>query len=655
MAYGVRYRINGKQMQTGTDIRVDICKENYTGSVTTIQGATDFIAFAWDPDLDTKYPIFKSSSADIFLMSPSRRYFLSLFTSRKFRYLVKYYVNSVQLWSGYLLADLYNEPYDYKNYFINIKAVDGLALLKNIPFTDEDDAAYSGRKTDLEIIQICLGKLNLGLGMYTAIDIYETTMTTGNAYDPLSQAYSPTEVFEGMDCAEVLREILKPYGAQIWQRNNNWEIVRASLLNGSSYIRRYYNSAGEYTAWDLHDPSQELTSDDAVITQRNILVQGSTNLQVIPAIKEFRINQDFGFIENALPGGTIDKKDFSISFPHYRSDYWRLYYDASTYVMAPGMIDLGDNIYVIRLTAPQVATANYPSLASHRAFYINSLSLVEDLGASIKVSFTFKINWTGGYIYSFRMFAHIYLGDYALTKNGWDLKTSLSDAEECVYFGTFDNDAGFFTYSVEASGIPVDAGSENLEIYLYQPIGRIEADTPVDVSLIVKEVKVTLGSGTEIITSDYQLLTKIDDDNNYIPEDIDVLLADIPDMPNNDKIYKNGKFLADGTPTRLWQVPGSVYQEQLIIALARMITDQYMIPTIMYEGLVEDVNLNIGSVITDPWDDIKLYVHQISSYNPLSMKAQVRLVEISDGESLVTISDNQLVTLSGEKLVRKVS
>jgi hypothetical protein len=177
MAYGVLYRTIFKDI-LGVTKQVDILEDGYAGAVTVVNSSRNTVASAWDPDEDTKYPQLIASSKDIYLLAPTRKYYINLFTSNKFKYLVKYYENSILIWQGYLLPDLYNETYDNTNYIVNIKAADGLGLLKNIDFLDGSGDPYTGQKTDFEIITICLNKLSLNLDIYSGIDMYETNMVS---------------------------------------------------------------------------------------------------------------------------------------------------------------------------------------------------------------------------------------------------------------------------------------------------------------------------------------------------------------------------------------------------------------------------------------------------------------------------------------------
>jgi hypothetical protein len=630
-------------MQDNMDIRVDICERDFIGDITTVRGATDFISSAHDPDSDTKYPILKPSSVDLFLLSPSRRYFLNLFTSDKFKYLVKYYENSVQIWSGYLLADLYSEPYELSNYNVNLKAIDGLGLLKNIPFLDASGNKYTGLKSDLEIINICLSKLDLGLDVYTAVDIYEINMSDGTNDDPLTQAYSPCEAFNDKDCATVLREILKPYGAQMWHQDNAWHIVRSELLNGNSYTRRRYNSSGVFQSAASYNPNKSLTDDSVSLSYRNILVMARTTMQIIPAIKKLVIKHDYGLNDALLSGGDMNPDEFSLISGKFVSNYWTRYNgdsssafgklldkDSMLLYIAGQCSDFSDNLIV----DAEYLEATFSLDADTKRFIVNIEFRITAMKRNVG-SITIED------IYAYWQ---IQQGDYFLTNFGWKHSNDLALSNRYL-FAPVTTGYGWNSVTFEGEGVP---GTGTIYVRILQFVSGVNYAFPIpQFTVETKKIQALLIDDSQVIDTEIELTTEISENNNFIPDEIELLVADLPDISNNKYLYRNGKFLSDGTPTKLWKVKGTSIQEPLIVALARMITNQYIRPTMMYDGVIEDANLKIGSVVSHQADALKFIVHQITSHNPASMNMQVRLIELIDSEELLTEDSEYITTEDG--------
>src|SRR5690606_1648476 len=94
---------------------------------------------------------------------------------------------------------------------------DGLGLLKSEPFT------LTGFSSEFEMIRHCLDKIGLNLGYAVAIGIHENNHNT--TYPPIAQTYKDCDIYEGMNCYEVLEDILGKYNATITQWESRWRII----------------------------------------------------------------------------------------------------------------------------------------------------------------------------------------------------------------------------------------------------------------------------------------------------------------------------------------------------------------------------------------------------------------------------------------------
>jgi len=276
---------------------------------------------------------------------------------------------------------------------------------------------------------------------------------------------------------------------------------------------------------------------------------------------------------------------------------------------------------------------------------------VADPDVRVLVKFEYQLRFKekiSDALFSWDMYAQIELGDYVLVTDGWRLKSELENEELFLYLGDIERNTGWQTSEFAAEGIPQ---SGTMIVKLYQGIGFVNQYPTASLEIQLKSFKVIIIDDDNTIDSDVSLTTIINENNNFIPEPIKVKVADIPDRINNKVMYTNGKFLSDGTPTKLWQVKGTSIQEPLIVALARMISNQYIRPTIMYDGLVEDAHLDIGSVISDPWDGIKYIVHQIMSSQVASVNMQVKLIELIESEELLAEDTQNITTEDGVNIL----
>lgn len=649
MAYGILYRTSWYDLE-GISKRLDILEDGYTGSIINVQSNQDPVMLAWDADSDNKYPIFKSSSMDIFLLSPSRLYFRNLFTSNKFKYKVHYYIADTTVWTGYLLSDLYTENYDHKNYTVNFKATDGLGLLQNIPFLDSSGDYYTGRRNDMYIITECLSKLNLNININTAVNIWETRMTQLATDDPLRQAYNKMEAFKDMMCSDVLKAILKPYGCMIYQEANEWNIVRMNLPYKGSYTRKKYNSAGAYQSNEVYDPSNSLTNHTATRSTRNVMVMGSTTLEMIPGMRSLNIFHDYGMRENLLTAGDNPIDSFTLINGWYQSDYWVLKNDTSKNYVIGTIYNLENQLMQLQINgwAADFLAASPFAYTKYIEHYVY-LDQDTDNRFNIEMELMPYARKQGSPEYSaeVQLVFQIQCGSYYLTSEGWS--NTATDWDQFLRVNDFKTGQSVTKFSYSADGIPA---SENIKIRIFQTrIDSASVPPGITFTIYVRSVKVFLTSEDPLLPTEINFETIIDENNNYIPEEIEVLVGDGPDVNNALYIYKNIKELYMDGPTKLWQEEGSSFQEPLIVALARMISDQYLYPTISYDALIRDSHISIGDIVDDPFDGLKYTVHEIIASNEGDRDCRCRLLEIYDSENLLTESGEELLTESGENIL----
>jgi len=653
MSYGVKYR-NTYTDLLGVSHQVDILEEGYSGSITTVYATSDPVIFAWDPSDDTKYPTTIASSMDINLRSPSRQYFRSLFTASKFKYQVKHYTAAAEDWIGFLIPDLYTEAYESKDFTVSLKATDGLGLLVNIDFVDANGDAYTGLKSDFDIIKIMLDKIGNERAIITAVNIFETTMANTDYDDPLKQAYTNCDIFYGMNCADVLAEILKPYGAILFQSKEGWFVVRFSQLKGE-YTSIWHDSLGNVDSVESYSPTISLTDENATLATRNVMVMGATSMQVIPAMKELNINQDYGYQENIIPGGDMNIKDWTQQFAsnEYISNIWKMHlnspYTISENVTGYCLDKSTGEMYlaIFRYIFGSLGSAEQLANWAQTSFYLKQDSS-RKYKLSIEYRFTAYDSVAGhlvGTIPNTSLFFVIKQGNNFLNNKGkwvnWLGSIPYQDKSIDIYVAnTQEWQKSEFTIDY----IPADG---DVEVRIYKACSGIYKDPTLTYSVDVKYIGIqVLGVDTSL-----EFKTTVNDQNNYIPSDIDIMCADLPDESFKTAVYQNGKYLSDGTPTLLWQEKDNNIQEPLVVSLARIITDQHLIPSVSYDALIRHAHCNIGSVITDPWDGCMYRVLSIRSYSVANCEMRCRLCEIMDHEGLLTEGGESILTETSETIL----
>jgi hypothetical protein len=190
------------------------------------------------------------------------------------------------IWQGFIIPDGCQESFTFPPYVISVNAVDGIGLLKNLSYVQNDGNFYLGKQTFIEVIQACLVRLEAPpLFLNTCVNIYEDSMTQGDTYDPLDQCYVNSErylkddQFTPMNCEEVLRSILEEWTAVMIQSSGEWYIYRPTELavNGTLVFRRYLDGFRVY--------------DQDTLTENLDLVLGGESEGIIAA-PYFHINTD---------------------------------------------------------------------------------------------------------------------------------------------------------------------------------------------------------------------------------------------------------------------------------------------------------------------------------------------------------------------------
>lgn len=212
-------------------------------------------------------------------------------------------VNGMFNMQGFIIPDSCSEPYKSQPYDVPIQVTDCLGTLDDIAFAQDNGVLYKGFKSDIEILQICLAKTGLSIGLLAGINTYEATMNT--AICPLSQTYRDTARYLDSDnkpfsCAEVLRSVLEHWSARLHQWNGYWQIV--NVLE---------KSRGNVKAWRFGSDGIA----NSFVTLGNTIIAGGSNRDLQPtdatnetakAFKSSTAYYQYGYPPNALLNGNFD-------------------------------------------------------------------------------------------------------------------------------------------------------------------------------------------------------------------------------------------------------------------------------------------------------------------------------------------------------------
>jgi len=113
---------------------------------------------------------------------------------------------------------------------------------------------YSGQKSALEVIRLCLNKLGAPLPIREIINVYDVGMNTTTTDSLLNQVFVDVEVykdaktkngvvvFEYWKCKKVIEAILKPFMAHIFNYGGYWYIIRIQEYDATTLYYREFNA-----------------------------------------------------------------------------------------------------------------------------------------------------------------------------------------------------------------------------------------------------------------------------------------------------------------------------------------------------------------------------------------------------------------------------
>jgi hypothetical protein len=251
------YADRDTRIENGTpdDYTCDISQLDYDGEVIEIQAQQNPIQINYQNTSSNKLEAIIGSEATLNLIATEDFELEDLYTENEREFLVEIFRNGGLIWSGFIIPDGCQEAFTFAPYPISVNAVDGLGLLKNLSYVQNDGNFYLGKQSFLEVINACLIRLDApSLVLNTCVNIYETSMTQGNSYDPLalsfvnSERYLKDDQFTPMNCEDVLRSILEEWTAVMIQSGGEWYIYRPTelALSGDLTFRKYLDGQRIY-------------------------------------------------------------------------------------------------------------------------------------------------------------------------------------------------------------------------------------------------------------------------------------------------------------------------------------------------------------------------------------------------------------------------
>lgn len=278
------------------DLRVEILGKNYEGTATDIEYiGSNPIVIDWKGRGNDKFRPIVTSECILTVNSSTDFEYYSLFSSDEKAHRIDVYKNGAIFWRGYVIPDVYTEPYLAPPYLMTVSAVDGLNTLKKYDYENPNETS-----TYREIITYCLDKIGHGIDFLDSAFILPSDITG----TPLNIFSVKNKAFEGLNCYEVLERVVFANLGRLTQLDGSWQMVPITQLKD---------------IYELRDSDSTIGTMDPVIQIGDVrngepyFRDRSQTLNIKPAYKEITVIQDYGlddvfvknstfeFIENVLP------------------------------------------------------------------------------------------------------------------------------------------------------------------------------------------------------------------------------------------------------------------------------------------------------------------------------------------------------------------
>lgn len=197
---GLRYRIPFKDYKDNSYV-VEIHREDYTGEVTELTGATSCFVVSGTDD-DFMYIPVRTSSATINVLDSEL--LIDLYSINNQFAPVKLYKNGLLEWTGYIKPEQFTQPYTPNPQNIGVECISALATLENVEYK-----ALSDTITIWRLIGYLVSCAKGGYrGVYIPHVYADSSAMSGNVLEDITLIESNfTE--EGMNCIEVLEAVCK--------------------------------------------------------------------------------------------------------------------------------------------------------------------------------------------------------------------------------------------------------------------------------------------------------------------------------------------------------------------------------------------------------------------------------------------------------------
>lgn len=319
-AYGVRHRLEFTDLHHISEkaVRYDIEERAYVGPIEEMCGGGKPITVRYEGDRDDGSVALVPSHVVLQVLVETNGQYTHLHQSDDRKYRGKLYIGddflSLELYHvGYAIPEFHAEPYLFEPYPLEVTFSDQLGEMKNLDFLDINDNKFKGDLKCIKIISEVLKKTGLELPIRCGINVFEETMAQAVTDDPLDQAYVDSRIYYGANepdkCNDVLKSLIEPFRAQMFQSMGVWWIIRLSDSVGT-FAYREFDFNGDYDSNSTFNPIKELDTPTAIRAGAGAMfANASQRLEYLQNFGYFAITHDLRKDGNLIDEGRFEAED----------------------------------------------------------------------------------------------------------------------------------------------------------------------------------------------------------------------------------------------------------------------------------------------------------------------------------------------------------
>lgn len=563
MAWGTKYKIQFEDFFY-RNCEINILYENYNGNITILYGTR--IPVSWESPSDgrNKLEWIKGQALELDIMNITFEQYTNDFKDYGNKDIACQFIRDGNtIFYGFYLSDDLSEPYLIGPNVLHLTFTDGLGLLKNEPYLNNDGTYYYGERSLMQILYDCLNKTGLledFMGSFREACVFYAQEHDSNDEDsPLTQTYVFAEHFLADDgkitCYEVLERILISQASRIEQHMGIWHITPLECFK-QEYVSRLYTANGgtyTYVSNTNLDYNLQITGGSVNRNSLNCFFGQTQKREIDKGYKALTVN----FYPQQK-----DAINFVYNFDLFYDNVPLGWYKSNNYT---GIEANDENSQYKTMLKWSKNTGGLDDTNSIEIPIINNDDTFGGVKFELEIKMLVDTYWAKNII----QWQLIYIDDgntFYVKEDGTSSST--------YYLNTFvhtSDDPGIIHFyedtsiNVTIERFPASSNVTNFYLRIFAPF--LNSIVTYFESASLKAVHVRY---VDHIGSTFNI-----NSNNSEIKTVDLKLGDIPDIRNKNLYYFNGLMLSNGEHTTQWMRKGESVTKQLVELLAISLGDLY--------------------------------------------------------------------------------